>query len=443
MKDIFIPEFCEKIIECLNAQGFEAYLVGGCVRDSLMGKTPHDYDIATNATPSEMKKAFCDLKVVSTGEKHGTLTVIVDNNAVEVTTYRIDGDYCDNRRPQFVEFTRNIEEDLSRRDFTVNALAYNKKSGLIDLFCGENDIKNKIIKCVGEPDKRFLEDSLRILRALRFASCLGFEIEKNTAKSIIKNKDLLKNISAERIFLEFKQLLQGENAEKILIDFKEVFAVFIPEIRPCFDFDQKTKYHQYDVYTHIVKTVSACESDEILRLACFFHDIEKPSVFFTDENGVGHFYGHPKPSAETTRAVLKRLKADNKTIETVVDLVLYHDRQIATSEKSVKRFLSKTSPEFFKHLIKIKRADSLAHAKEYQNKEEYYNSLLQILEKIEKEEQCFKIKDLKINGNDLINLGFCGEKIGIVLKKLLAGVIDEKVKNEKQELLSYIKKEIV
>lgn len=443
MKEIFIPDFCKKIIACLNDCGFEAYLVGGCVRDSLMGKIPHDYDITTNATPDEMKKAFEGLKVIETGEKHGTLTVLIDGNSVEVTTYRIDGDYQDNRRPDFVEFTRNIKEDLSRRDFTVNALAFNEQDGLIDLFSGEKDIEKKTIKCVGEADIRFSEDALRILRALRFSSTLGFEIEEKTATSILKNRNLLKKISSERIFAEFKKLITGENAEKILIDFKEVIAVFIPEIRPCFGFDQRTKYHQYDVYTHIVKTVVACENDEILRLACFFHDIEKPSVFTLDKNGTGHFYGHPKPSAETTRAVLKRLKADNKTIQTVVDLVKYHDRQIAPSEKSVKRFLSKASPEFLRLLIKIKRADSLAHAVQYRNREEYLTSLLEILEKIEREEQCFKLKDLKINGNDLIDLGFFGEEIGIVLKKLLKAVIDGEVNNEYEELIRYIKKEIV
>lgn len=443
MKQVFIPDFCKKIINRLNDCRFEAFLVGGCVRDCLMGKIPHDYDIATNATPDEMIKAFDGFKVIKTGEKHGTLTVICENNAVEVTTYRIDGDYSDNRRPNSVEFTRSINEDLARRDFTVNALAYNENSGLIDLFSGEKDLDSKIIKCVGEADVRFSEDALRILRALRFASTLGFEIEENTAKSIIKNKDLLKNISSERILVEFKKLLLGKNAEKILLDYKEVFAVFIPEIRPCFNFDQKTKYHQYDVYTHIVKSVSACEKDETLRLACFLHDIEKPSVFFTDENGTGHFYGHPAPSAATAKKVLKRLKADNKTIEKVVDLVKYHDRQIALSEKSVKRLLSKTSPEFFRDLIKIKRADSLAHAPEYQNKDEYYNALLEILEKIEREQQCFKIKDLKINGNDLIELGFSGVLIGNTLKKLLKAVIDGEVDNDKNKLLSYIKKEIM
>ena len=446
MIDIFIPSYCKKVINLLQNCGFEAYIVGGCVRDSLMGKTPNDYDVTTNATPQEMLECFKGQRVVETGLKHGTVTVVIDNQNIEVTTYRIDGEYQDNRHPKSVNFTKNLKEDLKRRDFTVNALAFNEKSGLVDLFDGEKDIKKGIIKCVGEPDKRFSEDGLRILRALRFSSVLGFEIDEETAKSIHKNKNLLKNISVERIFVEFKKLLCGQNAENVLLNFKDVIAVFIPETTPCFDFDQHTKYHCYDVYTHIIKTVSSIAPEEKLRLSAFFHDIGKPQVYFTDENGVGHFYGHNKTSKKITRDILERLKCDNETKNFVLEMVYYHDVEVVTTEKAVKRFLNKTSPEFFRQLIEIKRADAAAHAPQYRNREEYLNALLSILEKIENEKQCFSLKDLDLNGSDLIENGFAeGEQIGKVLNYALESVINGEVKNKKDELIKLVieKKEII
>lgn len=441
MNEIKIPGYCKKIMSVLNQNGFEAFLVGGCVRDSLMGFIPHDYDITTNATPDEMLKAFSSFRVVETGLKHGTVTVVIDGNNVEITTYRIDGKYSDNRRPESVSFTRNLSEDLKRRDFTVNAMAYNEVSGIVDLYGGKEDLKSKIIRCVGMPDKRFNEDGLRILRALRFASVLRFSIDEETAKSIHKNKDLLKNISAERIFAEFSKLLCGKNAEEILLEYKDVIAVFIPEIADCFGFEQNTKYHCYDVYTHIVKTVSAVEADEKLRLSCFFHDIGKPQVYFTDENGVGHFYGHNKTSEEITKSILKRLKVKNETVDFVLKAVKYHDTEIVPTEKSVKRFLNKTSPSFLRSLLKIKRADAAAHAPKYRNREEYIESILSVLEKIEEEKKCFSLKDLAINGRDLIELGFKpGEEMGRILNNLLTAVMDNKVKNEKEELIKFIKR---
>lgn len=439
MIDIFIPSYCKKVINLLQNCGFEAYIVGGCVRDSLMGKTPNDYDVTTNATPQEMLECFKGQRVVETGLKHGTVTVVIDNQNIEVTTYRIDGEYQDNRHPKSVNFTKNLKEDLKRRDFTVNALAFNEKSGLVDLFDGEKDIKKGIIKCVGEPDKRFSEDGLRILRALRFSSVLGFEIDEETAKSIHKNKNLLKNISVERIFVEFKKLLCGKNAENVLLKFKDVIAVFIPEITPCFDFDQHTKYHCYDIYTHIIKTVSSIAPEEKLRLSAFFHDIGKPQVYFTDENGVGHFYGHNKSSKKITRDVLDRLKCDNETKNFVLEMVYYHDVDVVTTEKAVKRFLNKTSPEFLRQLIEIKRADAAAHAPQYRDREEYLNALLSILEKIENEKQCFSLKDLDLNGSDLIENGFVeGEQIGKVINYALESVINGEVKNKKDELIKLV-----
>lgn len=444
MDSIFIPPFCETVIKTLEKNGFKAYLVGGCVRDSLLGKNPFDYDVTTDATPEQMMEVFEAFKVVETGLKHGTLTVLCRGNSVEVTTFRIDGEYEDNRHPKKVEFTDKLYEDLKRRDFTVNAMAYNENGGLVDLFEGRLDLKSRIIKCVGNPDDRFSEDALRILRALRFASVLDFEIEPETEKSIFKNKNLLKNISVERIFSEFKKLLCGKGVERILLKYREVISVFIPEIAPCFDFDQKSKYHCFDIYTHIVKAVGFCKNIEVIRLACFFHDIGKPKAFFTDENGAGHFFGHPLISADIAKSVLKRLKSDKKTADTVCELVRFHDYEIALNEKSVKKFISKTSEEFLKLLIEVKKADSFAHSPDYRKPKEYFERLSEISKKIISEEQCFKLKDLAVNGNDIIKLGFKGREVGEILEKLLEKVINGDLKNEKEELLnSVVKKESV
>ena len=439
MHKIFMPDYCKTIIKSLEDKGFEAYLVGGCVRDSVMGITPHDYDITTSATPIEMMECFTGFKVIETGIKHGTLTVVIDKNQIEVTTFRIDGEYTDFRRPDSVSFSRDLKEDLSRRDFTINALAYNEKTGIVDMFGGLEDIKNEKIRCVGEPDKRFFEDALRILRALRFSSTLDFEIEKDTAKSILKNQELIKNIAVERVFVEFKKLLCGKRVEQVLLEFRDVFAQFIPEIKPCFDFEQKTKYHCYDVYTHIVKTVANIKADEKLRLTAFFHDIGKPQTFFSDENGVGHFYGHNKNSSRIAKQVLKRLKADNKTVEDVATNVYIHDREVSLTEKSVKRFLSKYSLQSFYDLLEIKKADALAHAKEYRDRTDYLQTLYDLSSKIINEKQCFNLKDLALNGYDLINLGYSGKCVGEALEFLLGEVIDGKVQNEKESLIKHLK----
>lgn len=439
MHKIFMPDYCKTIIKSLEDKGFEAYLVGGCVRDSVMGITPHDYDITTSATPDEMLECFSGFKVIETGIKHGTLTVVIDENQIEVTTFRIDGEYTDFRRPDSVRFSRDLEEDLSRRDFTINALAYNEKTGIVDMFGGLEDIKNEKIRCVGEPDKRFFEDALRILRALRFSSTLDFEIEKDTAKSILKNQELIKNIAVERVFVEFKKLLCGKRVEQVLLEFRDVFAQFIPEIKPCFDFEQKTKYHCYDVYTHIVKTVANIKADEKMRLTAFFHDIGKPQTFFTDENGVGHFYGHNKNSSRIAKQVLKRLKADNKTVEDVATNVYIHDREVSLTEKSVKRFLSKYSLQSFYDLLEIKKADALAHAKEYRDRTDYLQTLYDLSSKIINEKQCFSLKDLALDGFDLITLGYSGKCVGDSLEFLLGEVIDGKVQNEKESLIKHLK----
>ena len=429
-----IPYNIKEAMNVLVKNNFEAYLVGGCVRDSLMDKTPHDYDITTNATPNEMLEIFKEYKIIETGLKHGTVTVIINNENIEITTYRIDGKYIDNRRPSTVDFTKKLDEDLSRRDFTVNALAMDSDGNLVDLFNGSKDIENKLIKCVGNPDKRFNEDALRILRALRFASVLGFEIDKVTSKSIHKNKHLLHNISVERIFSEFKKILCGINVENVLLEYRDVIAEFIPEIKPCFDFEQNNPHHIYDVYTHIVKSVSAVPSKPELRLSMFFHDIGKPSVYELDKSGMGHFKKHAVISSEIAKTVLKRLKSDKLTINTVETLVLNHDREIAETKSAVKRVISKLTYPIFLSLIDVKKADAFAH----KTQEKDYDKILLIAKEIIEENECFSLKDLAINGYDLIEMGFNGVIIGKILDEILEFVTEEKISNNKTDILNFV-----
>ncbi|MBR5773515.1 MAG: HDIG domain-containing protein, partial [Clostridia bacterium] len=309
---IALPACIQYVISTLNDNGYESFIVGGCVRDYLMGKTPHDYDVTTSATPEQVKTCFNNNKVIETGIKHGTVTVLVDGESVEITTYRIDGEYKDNRHPELVTFSKTIDEDLRRRDFTVNAIAYNPEKGFVDLFNGIQDIKNGVISCVGNPDERFNEDGLRILRALRFTSVLDFEISKETSDSIHRNKMLILNVSPERIWTEFKKLLCGKNVRRVLLEYSDVIGVFIPEILDSVGFEQNNPYHCYDVLTHTAHAVENAPDDVVIRLAAFFHDIGKPSVYSEDENG-GHFYSHAKVSEEITNAVLTRLRCDNLT----------------------------------------------------------------------------------------------------------------------------------
>lgn len=317
---INVPEEVKTIIKRLNSQGFSAYVVGGCVRDSILNRKPQDWDISSSAKPEQVKEIFYDMGVIETGIKHGTVSVIINHNPYEVTTFRCDGEYKDNRRPDTVTFVSDIDIDLSRRDFTINALACGceDSSEVIDLFGGIEDIKNGIVRCVGEPEKRFSEDALRILRALRFASVLGFDIDNKTSIAIHKQRDLLKNISVERIMSEFKQLVCGINAVSIIREFRDVIEVFIPEITAMFEFNQNTPYHCYDVWEHTLHSVEMIEPEVDLRFTMLFHDIGKPKVYSEEilENGnsLGHFYAHAKYSEEIAAKILNRLKSDNRLL---------------------------------------------------------------------------------------------------------------------------------
>lgn len=435
--NIVLPKNVKTIIKILNTHNYEAFIVGGCVRDSVIGLTPHDWDICTNAKPEEIKKCFENFNTFDSGIKHGTISVVLDGEVFEVTTYRIDGTYSDNRRPDSVTFTSDITQDLARRDFTINAMAYNEKRGLIDPYGGRNDLSDKIIKCVGNPDFRFNEDALRIIRALRFASVYNFEIDDETAKSIHKNADLLNYIAVERISVELNKLLSGNGAEKILNNYRDVIAVFIPEIKPMFDYNQHTKHHNRDLWHHTIYAVKSIDNTPLLRMSMLLHDIGKPKACKRDEDGTCHFKGHPKYSAEMAENILRRLKYSNDFMETCITLIKYHDVRFSGSKRQLRHVMSAIGDKNVELLLKIQRADIMAQS-DYKHKEklEKLNLACQTYKEILADKDCFTLKQLKINGNDIKNLGLSeGIKIGKILKILLSLVIEDKIENEKSALI--------
>ena len=432
-----IPDAARQIINALTQNGFEAYVVGGCVRDALLGITPHDWDICTNASPQQMQRCFEGWKTIEIGIQHGTIAVVMNGEVYEVTAYRVDGTYSDNRHPDTVRFTSELSEDLARRDFTVNAMAYSDSDGLIDLYCGSQDLRDGIIRCVGDPDKRFNEDALRILRAMRFASRFGFAVERKTAESIRQNAPLLNNIAAERIREEFGGILTGKSAEAILNEYREVIAVFIPEIKPCFDFDQCTKHHCYDVYRHITHSVGQITPTGLLRTVMFFHDIGKPQVMTQDADGTRHFKGHQLVSADIAHDVLRRLRCPNAFIDDCVKLIIYHDVRFSGSKKLVKRVMNAIGADNMPLLFEVMTADYLSQS-DYnrdQKRDAVETAKAQYAEIIA-DHECFSFKELKINRKDLIGIGITdGKKIGATLNALLNEVIDETLPNEKNALL--------
>lgn len=436
--NIVLPKNVKLIIDILNKNNFEAFIVGGCVRDSIIGLTPHDWDICTNAKPEEIKKSFEFFNTFDSGIKHGTISIVIDGEVYEVTTYRIDGTYSDNRRPDSVTFTSDIAKDLARRDFTINAMAYNEQCGLIDPYSGRNDLLDKIIRCVGNPDFRFNEDALRIIRALRFASVYDFEIENETSKSICKNADLLKNIAVERISVEFNKLLCGNGAEEILNNYRDVIAVFIPEIKPMFDYSQHTKHHNRDLWRHTTYSVKSIDKMPLLRMSMLLHDIGKPKACKRDEDGTCHFKGHPKYSAEMAEIILRRHKYPTDFIETCVTLIKYHDVRFNGSKRQLRHVMSAIGDKNVELLLKIQRADIMAQS-DYKHKEklEKLDLACEVYEKILADKDCFTLKQLKINGNDIKKLGVTeGVKIGKILKMLLSLVIEDKLENKKSALLN-------
>lgn len=431
-----LPADVEKIISTLEASGHEAYAVGGCVRDCILSKTPHDWDITTSAQPKEVKGLF--KKTFDTGIEHGTVTVLIGKTGYEVTTYRIDGKYEDGRHPSEVVFTASLEEDLKRRDFTINAMAYNPTRGLVDLFGGVEDLKKGIIKAVGNPIERFSEDALRMLRALRFAAQLGFDIEPATYEAIKTLAPSLSKISAERIQVELVKLITSANPGRMLDVYAAgLTAVFMPEFDEMMTTKQNTVHHKYTVGEHSIHAMEAIEPDKTLRLTMLLHDVGKPSCRTTDENGQDHFKGHPGVSADMARIILRRLKFDNDTSTAVVNLVRNHDDRPEVTPRNVRRMAIRVGEENMKALLAVKMADTLAQS-DYQRQEklEYIEDIRATFLQIQADQNCLKIKDLKINGKDLIAMGLPqSNKIGLILKTLFDEVVDEPEKNHRDYLL--------
>lgn len=439
---INIPADANELIHTLQNNGHSAYIVGGCVRDSILGRTPHDYDICTSATPSEMLEIFKDKKIIETGLQHGTVTVVVNGEPYECTTFRIDGIYSDNRRPDTVTFTDKLVEDLRRRDFTINAMAYNDEEGLIDPFNGMQDIEYKKIDCVGSAKDRFREDALRILRAIRFAAQLEFTIMPGTDWEIHKQYKNLENISVERINSEFCKIASSDDFCVELLLYKDVFSLFIPELKDMFDFPQNNPWHIWDVFGHTIHAVEYCDSDDlVVRLAVFFHDFGKPHSYQDGEDGIRHFKGHGKVSADMTDSIMKRLRFDNETRNNVVELVYYHDATFEVGKKYVKRWLNKIGEKQFRRLLQVKKADNKAQNLELSSgRIEELEEIELLIDEVLQEDECFSLKDLAVNGKDLIDIGYTeGVSIGITLKCLLDEVIEGRINNKKQVLLKRAK----
>lgn len=434
---IQLPEHVNQIIHRLQQEGYDAYAVGGCVRDTLLGRTPQDWDITTSAKPQVVKALFSH--TIDTGIEHGTVTVMLEHTGYEVTTYRIDGEYEDARHPKSVTFTGNLVEDLKRRDFTINAMAYNDKTGLVDAFDGVSDLEKGVIRCVGNPHDRFREDALRMLRAVRFAAQLGFSIEEETRQAVADLAENLKKVSAERIQTELVKLLVSDHPQEMRTVYElGLTGIFLPEFDRMMETPQITKHHCYSVGEHTIHALMEVPADRILRLTMLLHDVAKPVCRTTDENGQNHFKGHPAEGAELARAILRRLKFDNDTTASVCLLIRYHDDRPKITPRNVRRAISRIGLEHMQQLFAVKRADTLAQSM-YQRNEKlaYIDSYEETYRKICEEKQCVQKKDLAINGRDLIALGMKpGKELGEVLQALFEQVLDDPSCNTKETLLA-------
>ena len=437
-----IPENAREIIHTLQAAGHQAYVVGGCVRDALLGREAADWDITTSALPQQVKALFP--RTLDTGLRHGTVTVMLDREGFEVTTYRVDGEYEDGRHPKEVRFTPSLTEDLRRRDFTINAMAYNHKDGLVDVFGGQEDLKNGVIRCVGNARERFSEDALRILRAVRFSAQLGFQIEEETRKAMEELAGNLKRISAERIQTELVKLLVSPHPETLRTAYETgITAVVLPELDACMEMPQQNPYHCYSVGEHTLVALTKIRADKVLRLAILLHDMGKPPTHTRDEKGVDHFYGHGLEGEKLAAQILRRLKFDNETIRQVRRLVLYHDdRHKDPTARWVRRAIYRIGPDLFPAYLEVRRADILAQNPIYWEKSLKNLECVETLyQQILAEENCISRKDLAVSGRDLIEAGIePGKQVGVILEKLLELVIDHPEYNEKEYLLKQIKR---
>lgn len=436
---IKVPPKAQHIIDTITAAGYEAYVVGGCVRDSVLGREPQDWDITTSAKPGQVKELFP--RTVDTGLKHGTVTVMLEREGFEVTTYRIDGEYEDSRHPKQVRFTPDLGEDLKRRDFTVNAMAYNEDKGLVDIFGGMEDLRTGVIRCVGDPLERFREDALRMLRAVRFSAQLGYVIDDAAREGIRELAPTLKNISAERIQTELVKLLVSPNPERLRTAYElGMTKVFFPEFDIAMETEQKHPHHKYNVGEHTLHSLKSVEPDKKMRLAMLLHDIGKPAALTVDAKGVTHFRDHPAIGERMAKEFLHRLKFDNDTIHTVCKLVLYHDygNGVEPDMRIVRRAVNRIGEEAFPALFDIKRADVLAQSEYLQSEKlKLIDRWQQLYEEMKEQKQCVSLKSLAVTGSDLIEAGWKpGRELGEILKKLLDFVLEQPDCNTKEILLA-------
>lgn len=435
-----IPEYVKNIIKRLNDNGHSAYVVGGCIRDILQGTEPNDWDVCTSALPDEVAHIFDDHKVIPTGMKHGTITVMTPE-PVEITTFRAESGYSDGRHPDEVKFVKNITEDLARRDFTVNAMAYSPYEGFIDPFGGQNDLKAGILRCVGEPCDRFCEDSLRIMRALRFMSVKGLKADAATEKAVRSCYKSLEYVSQERITEEFTKFMCGSRAAELLDEYREIFCFIIPELEAAIGFDQHSPYHNRDVWHHTMCAVKDIPPEPVFRLTMLFHDIAKPVVCVIDDSGRGRFQGHPAKGAEMAGDILRRMKYSKNMTEHIVTLIKYHDVKIRPERADVKRWLGRLGKEIFYELMYVRHADASGKYERYLGEAEKKNArLAEIAEDVINSGECIDKKGLAVNGNDMSAAGLTGDKIGAALDELLEAVITDKVPNDKEALLNYLEK---
>lgn len=435
MNSIRLSPAAAAALERLEQNGFEAWVVGGCVRDALLGRVPNDWDLTTNARPEAVLACFPDCRTIETGLRHGTVTVLLCGDALEITTYRRDGAYADNRHPVQVTFSDTVEDDLARRDFTVNAMAYHPARGLCDPYGGRADLDARVIRCVGDPSTRFREDGLRILRAVRFASVLGFSVDPATACAIRSCGGLLDNIARERVRIELDKLLTGSDAAAVLRTYPEIVAQIFPEAAPSFGFAQNSRFHCYDVWEHTLAAISLAAPDRIVRLTLFFHDLGKPATYTEDANG-GHFRGHAKVSAELARSALLRLRYDNETLERVTELVRIHDLPLPEQKKGIKRLMMRMSHEDILRLLEIQRCDRLAHHPDHRTLPDSWYALPREMDAILAEGACLSLRGLAVNGNDLLRLEIpAGPELGRVLQALLDAVVDGELPNTRDALL--------
>ena len=433
---MFLPETIAEIINTLENAGFAAYAVGGCVRDACLGLTPQDYDLCTSALPEQTERVFHDRRLVLAGKKHGTVGVVTENGVVEITTFRREGGYGDNRHPDWVEFVPDVESDLARRDFTVNAMAYSPAKGYADPFGGREDLEKGILRAVGDPEKRFQEDSLRILRGVRFAVRFGLQVDSATEKAMFSQVSLMDNLARERVFDELCKLLPLVTAED-LIRFAPILAAVIPELKPMIGFDQRSPHHAYDIYTHVAGVVAGVPGDLTLRWAALLHDVGKVPTFTLDENGRGHFLDHAAKGAEMADVILRRLKAPNALRERVVLLIEKHMLWLVPEKKQLRRQIGRLGQETVYQILSLQQADNSNKGTAKSEENEKYVQILDVLEEIRSEDGCLSLKDLAVNGNDLVKIGFSGRTIGTMLNWLLDQVMEETLPNDREILLAW------